>query len=159
MAFFISGVPDENQVFSFTTWRSWQILCQSCVISENRPIYPGSLSITWISLVTKTVLLTALDLQGAVLFIQRVSAKVHHAGSCRGDPWWKQKKNVHLIFWSLRVEYNSQNRPSKPRITQILLNLEWSETIRLIPIIAFALLNWRLQLFSLCKALCFISQL
>lgn len=33
-----------------------------------------------------SILLTALDLQGAVLLIQWVSAQVHHTGSCRGDP-------------------------------------------------------------------------
>ncbi len=34
---------------------------------------------------TNSVLLTALNFQGAVLLIQWISAQVHHAGSCRGD--------------------------------------------------------------------------
>lgn len=33
-----------------------------------------------------TTVLTAFDLQGAVLLIQRVAAQVHHAGCSCGDP-------------------------------------------------------------------------
>lgn len=40
--------------------------------------------------------LTAFNLQGAVLLIQWVSAQVHHAGSCRGDP--KRQKVLSYIL-------------------------------------------------------------
>lgn len=42
--------------------------------------------------------LTALDFQGAVLFVQRVSAQVHHAGSRGGDPESKIKTYIYIYI-------------------------------------------------------------
>lgn len=64
--------PVKETLSILGTWG--QTLCWGYNIDANTNTY------------TSSVPLTALNLQGAVLLIQWVSAQVHHAGSCRRDP-------------------------------------------------------------------------
>lgn len=63
--------------------------------------------------------LTAFDFQRAVLLVQRVSAQVHHAGGCRGDPktkttkaclkqteTWKIKNEIQQNLWQMKLGEN-----------------------------------------------------
>lgn len=78
---------------------------------------------SWLS---GTTVLTAFDLQGAVLLIKRVAAQVHHAGCGCGDPThtqsgmeiirfnkktmlWARARPVHLI-WPSRQRFTHRSR-------------------------------------------------
>ena len=83
------------------------------------------------SRLSETAVLTAFDLQGAVLLVQRVAAQVHHAGCGCGDPTTQSgMEDIYIYIYIGFIKEPVRGSHRRPRSFHLTFSTEYDVHVK-----------------------------